>query len=74
VIPFTYERATTPADAAAALPDPVPSILRRSVGRAMHGVVLRHAFKPAELTRLLGPWEGVIAVPDAAARPTARRR
>ncbi|HET9346464.1 MAG TPA: J domain-containing protein [Candidatus Limnocylindrales bacterium] len=61
-------------DAAAALPDPAPSILRRSVGRAMHGLVLRHAFKAAELSRLLGPWDGVIIVPDAPARPTARRR
>jgi curved DNA-binding protein CbpA len=61
-------------DAAAALPDPVPAILRRSVGRAMHGVVLRHAFKPAELARLLGPWDGVIVVPEAPARATARRR
>ena len=48
----------------------MPSILRRSVGRAMHGIVLRHAFKPAELSRLLGPWEGVILGPDATARPT----
>jgi curved DNA-binding protein CbpA len=61
-------------DAAAALPDPVPAILRRSVGRAMHGVVLRHAFKPAELARLLGPWDGVILVPEASTRATARRR
>ena len=43
-------------DAAAALPDPVPAIARRSLGRAMHGLVLRHAFRPAELDRLLGPW------------------
>jgi curved DNA-binding protein CbpA len=62
-------------DAAAALPDPVPSILRRSVGRAMHGVVLRHAFKAAELDRLLGPWADVLGpVLPAPARPTARRQ
>ena len=63
-------------DAAAALPDPVPSILRRSVGRAMHGVVLRHAFKPAELDRLLGPWAEVLrpALPPPPGRPTANRR
>ena len=24
----------------------------------MHGLVLRHAFKAAELSRLLGPWDG----------------
>jgi hypothetical protein len=61
-------------DAAAALPDPVPSILRRSVGRAMHGLVLRHAFKPAELDRLLGPWNGILPVPESPLRPTAKRR
>src|SRR5262245_6689256 len=47
-------------DAAAALKDPGPSVLRRSVGPAMPGVVLRHAFKPAELDRLLGPWREVL--------------
>jgi curved DNA-binding protein CbpA len=60
-------------DAAAALPDPVPSVLRRSVGRAMHGLVLRHAFKPAELARLMGPWSGVIGPAEKASRPTAKR-
>ena len=60
-------------DGAAALPTAVPAIARRSLGRAMHGIVLRHAFKPAELTRLLGPWSGVL-VPDADARPTPKRR
>jgi curved DNA-binding protein CbpA len=60
-------------DAAAALPDPVPSVLRRSVGRAMHGLVLRHAFKPAELARLMGPWSAVIGPADTASRPAAKR-
>jgi curved DNA-binding protein CbpA len=60
-------------DAAAALPDPVPSVLRRSVGRALHGLVLRHAFKPAELARLVGPWSGVIGPADTASRPAAKR-
>ena len=59
-------------DAAAALPDPVPSVLRRSVGRAMHGLVLRHAFKPAELARLVGPWSAVIPL-EAPKRPAAKR-
>ena len=61
-------------DAAAALPADVPAIARRSLGRAMHGVVLKHAFKPAELARLVGPWSLVIPVPDPAARATARQR
>jgi curved DNA-binding protein CbpA len=62
-------------DAAAALPDPVPSILRRSVGRAMHGLVLLHAFKPAELDRLLGPWTDVLrpVIPPARREPRAAR-
>lgn len=59
-------------DAATALPDPVPSVLRRSIGRAMHGLVLRHAFKAVELARLVGPWSAVIPV-EAAARPGAKR-
>jgi curved DNA-binding protein CbpA len=60
-------------DAAAVLPDPVPSVLRRSVGRAMHGLVLRHAFKPAELARLVGPWSNVIPVAAVPTRPAAKR-
>jgi curved DNA-binding protein CbpA len=60
-------------DAAAALPDPVPSVLRRSVGRAMHGLVLRHAFKPAELARLVGPWSSVIPEASTPGRPAAKR-
>lgn len=59
-------------DAAAALPDPVPSVLRRSVGRAMHGLVLRHAFKPAELARLVGPWSAIIPL-EGPNRPAAKR-
>jgi curved DNA-binding protein CbpA len=61
-------------DAAAAMPPDVPAIARRSLARAMHGVVLKHAFKPAELARLIGPWNLVIPVPDSAARATTRRR
>ena len=60
-------------DAAAALPDPVPSVLRRSVGRAMHGLVLRHAFKPAEFARLMGPWSSVIGPVETASRPAPKR-
>jgi hypothetical protein len=40
----------------------------------MHGLVLRHGFKPAELARLLGPWSGILPVPDAPTRPTTKRR
>jgi curved DNA-binding protein CbpA len=61
-------------DASASLPEAVPAIARRSLGRAMHGLVLRHGFKPAELARLMGPWSGILPVPDAPTRPTAKRR
>jgi curved DNA-binding protein CbpA len=60
-------------DAVALLPEPVPAYARRSLGRAMHGLVLRHAFKPAELERLAGPW-GPVVLPAAPAPPGARRR
>ncbi len=50
-------------DAMAIVRDPAPALGRRSLARAMHGLVLRHAFKPAELDRLLGPWREVLA-PD----------
>ena len=58
-------------DAIALLPDPVPAIARRSLARAMHGLVLRHAFKPAELERLVGPWAPIV-LPSKPA-PHARR-
>lgn len=60
-------------DAAAALPAELPAIARRSLGRAMHGVVLRHAFKPAELGKLVGPWSVVIPEPTTPVRPAAKR-
>jgi Arc/MetJ-type ribon-helix-helix transcriptional regulator len=60
-------------DAIALLPEPMPAIARRSLARAMHGLVLRHGFKPAELERLSGPWASVV-LPAAAAPAGARRR
>jgi curved DNA-binding protein CbpA len=59
-------------DAAALLPDPVPAIARRSLGRAMHGLVFRHAFRAAELERLLGPWRDVLQPPSRPVRPATR--
>lgn len=58
-------------DGAAALADPVPAIARRSLARAMHGLVLRHAFRAPELERLVGPWGGVLGVASGAARPAS---
>ena len=60
-------------DALALLPEPIPSFARRSLARAMHGLVLRHAFKAAELERLAGPWAPVV-LPPASAAAGARRR
>jgi molecular chaperone DnaJ len=60
-------------DALALLPEPIPAFARRSLGRAMHGLVLRHGFKAAELERLAGPWAPIVLAQPAAA-PGARRR
>ena len=60
-------------DALALLPEPATSLARRSLARAMHGLVLRHAFKAAELERLAGPWAPII-LPPAPVAPGARRR
>ena len=59
-------------DAAALLGDPVPALARRSLARAMHAIVLRHAFKPAEVERLVGPWREVLL--DEPAKPAGARR
>jgi curved DNA-binding protein CbpA len=61
-------------DALAILGDPAPALARRSLARAMHGLVLRHAFKPGELDRLLGRWRDVLVDPASPCRPVARRR
>jgi hypothetical protein len=61
-------------DAEAIVGDPAPALARRSLDRAMHGLVLRHAFKSAELDRLLGPWRDVLLGPGVPSRPVARAR
>jgi hypothetical protein len=60
-------------DAVALLPEPSPAFARRSLARAMHGLVLRHGFKPAEVERLAGAWAPIVA-PPAPASAGARRR
>jgi curved DNA-binding protein CbpA len=60
-------------DAVALLDPAAPALARRSLGRAMHGLVLRHAFRPAELERLLGPWAPLLAPDRSAPRPSPRR-
>ena len=61
-------------DALALLPEPVPALTRRGLARAMHGLVLRHGFRPAELERLAGPWASVVLPQRATAGPQPRRR
>lgn len=60
-------------DALALLPQTTPSLARRSLGRAMHGLVLRHGFKATELERLVGAWAGIVLPPSTGA-PRARRQ
>ena len=60
-------------DAVALLPEPVPALTRRSLARAMHGLVLRHGFRPAELERLAGPWAAVVLAPAPATAQPRRR-
>lgn len=60
-------------DAVGLLPEPVPAIVRRSLARAMHGLVLFHGFRPAELERLAGPWAPII-LPATSPAAGPRRR
>jgi curved DNA-binding protein CbpA len=59
-------------DALAILGDPVPALARRSLARAMHGLVLKHGFRPAELDRMLGPWRAILLGRPEAVRPRPR--
>jgi len=61
-------------DAIALLPEPATALARRSLGRAMHGLVLRHAFKPVELERLAGAWAPIVIPRAASPAAGARRR
>lgn len=49
----------------------VPAAATASLGRAMHALVLRHAFAPVELERLMGPWRELL---DPAGRQAAGRQ
>ena len=58
-------------DMAAALPAPIPVGARRSLERATHALVLRHAFPAAAFEEMLGPWRGPFGV-TGAPRPSVR--
>jgi curved DNA-binding protein CbpA len=59
-------------DAQAILGEPTPALARRSLGQAMHALVLRHGFRPAQLDRLLGPWREVVPERSQPVRPMPR--
>jgi curved DNA-binding protein CbpA len=49
-------------DAVAALVARIPVGARRSLERAIHAIVLRHAFPPATFEEMLGPWRSVLGL------------
>jgi len=60
-------------DALAALRAPIPAVARRSLERAIHAIVLRHAFPPAVFEEMLGPWRPVLGVGrPGSPRPSVR--
>jgi curved DNA-binding protein CbpA len=59
-------------DATAALPVEATAAARRTLARAMHGLVLRHGFSRAELDAIVGPWRSLLM--PRVAEPTTRRR
>ena len=58
-------------DAVGTLPAPVPRPGRRSLERAVHALVLRHAFPPKAFDELVGPWRDVLAPMSPAGAPRA---
>jgi curved DNA-binding protein CbpA len=60
-------------DVVAALPAAASGQARRTLARAIHGLVLRHGFSVSELEAIVGPWRSVL-LPPAAPGPQARRR
>jgi curved DNA-binding protein CbpA len=49
-------------DAVAALPAPIPAAARRSLERAIHALVLRHAFPATNFDEMVGPWRATFGV------------
>ena len=60
-------------DAVALLDPAAPALARRSLGRAMHGLVLRHAFKSTELARLVGVWRDIVPEQGTSVRQARAR-
>jgi curved DNA-binding protein CbpA len=59
-------------DGIAALPVDASGQARKTLARALHGLVLRHGFGASELEGIVGPWRPVVLPPSA--EPRARRR
>jgi curved DNA-binding protein CbpA len=59
-------------DIVAALPGPIPAAARRSLERATHALVLRHAFPGATFEEMIGPWRDAFGVSGGAPRPSVR--
>ena len=60
-------------DALALMPEQIPALTRRSMARAMHGLVLSHGFKRPELEKLAGPWAKIVLPPAGPVAAGARR-
>jgi len=58
-------------DAVAALAAPIPAPARRSLERAVHALVLRHAFPARAFDDLVRPWRGSLGI-DRTPRPSVR--
>ena len=58
-------------DAVAALAAPIPAAARRSLERAIHALVLRHAFPAATFEEMVGPWRATFRV-GGSPRPSVR--
>ncbi|HEX3428096.1 MAG TPA: hypothetical protein VHS36_04755, partial [Candidatus Limnocylindrales bacterium] len=58
-------------DALGALGAPMPAVARRSLERAIHALVLRHAFPATTFATMLGPWSAVFGARDVP-RPSVR--
>ena len=65
------ELARRDAVAAASTAGPLPAPARGSLERAIHAIVLRHAFSAAAYDDLVGPWRATLAV-DPGPRPGIR--
>lgn len=60
-------------DALAAVPAGASAPARRTLARAIHGLVLRHGFSASELDSIAGPWASIVLPPSPVAAGARRR-